>query len=86
MLIFKYIKKLRDMVVEELIEMLQGCNPEAEIRFASQPSWPFEYSINDAVEVEIENNRTGQSQDVVFLEEGSQLGYLPSEAKNQLMW
>jgi|TARA_R110000787_G_scaffold51123_1_gene121311 hypothetical protein len=74
------------MVVEELIEMLQGCNPEAEIRFASQPSWPFEYSINDAVEVEIENNRTGQSQDVVFLEEGSQLGYLPSEAKNQLMW
>ena len=74
------------MVVEELIEMLQGCNPEAEIRFASQPNWPFEYSINDAVEVEIENNRTGQSQDVVFLEEGSQLGYLPSEAKNQLMW
>jgi len=74
------------MVVEELIEMLQGCNPEAEIRFASQPSWPFEYSINDAVEVEIENNRTGQSLDVVFLEEGSQLGYLPSEAKNQLMW
>ena len=79
------------MTLEELIEELQylqqsGVPGDTAIRFASQPSWPFEYSIYSVQEVEIENRRTGESESVVFLEEGRQLGYLPSEAKNMLGW
>jgi len=74
------------MTVADLIAELEFMNPDTEVRFASQPSWPFEYSIYSVQEVEIENRRTGESESVVFLEEGRQLGYLPSEAKNMLGW
>ena len=79
------------MTLEELIEELQylqqsGVPGETAVRFASQPSWPFEYSIDSVQEVEIENRRTGESESVIFLEEGRQLGYLPAEAIFQLGW
>ena len=74
------------MTVRQLIEELEFMNQDAEIRFASQPSWPFEYSIDSVVEVDIVNPRDDKSEKVIFLEEGRQLGYLPSEAKNELMW
>ena len=70
------------MRVEELIELLEGCNPEAEVRFASQPSWPFEYSIETAIEVDLDGNDTGIPKDVVYLEEGIQIGYLPELTKD----
>ncbi len=39
------------MTIDELIERLQEAkeqmNGQVEVRFASQPSWPFEYSINE---------------------------------------
>ena len=69
------------MTVAELIEELEYMDQDTEVRFASQPSWPFEYSISSVVEVDVDD-----STPVVYLEEGSQLGYLPTEAKNQLMW
>ena len=74
------------MTVRQLIEELEFMNQDAEIRFASQPSWPFEYSIDDVISVEIENRRTGEAEGVVYLAEGRQLGYLPSEAKDDLGW
>ena len=74
------------MTVADLIEELKWMPEEAEVRFASQPNWPFEYSIDDVVSVEIENRRTGEAEGVVYLAEGRQIGYLPSEAKNELMW
>ena len=79
------------MTLEELIEELQylqqsGVTGDTAVRFASQPSWPFEYSIDSVQEVEIENRRTGESESVIFLEEGRQLGYLPAEAIFQLGW
>ena len=74
------------MTVRQLIEELEFMNQDAEIRFASQPSWPFEYSIDDVISVEIENRRTGEAEGVVYLAEGRQLGYLPSEAKDELGW
>lgn len=77
------------MTVIELIEELEQMNPEAEVRFASQPSWPFEYSINSVIEV----NEDGGTEDVrddgesvVYLEEGTQLGYLPGHVKDELGW
>ena len=33
------------MTVNELIELLQECDPEAEVRIMSQESWPFENAI-----------------------------------------
>jgi hypothetical protein len=74
------------MTVRQLIEELEFMNQDAEIRFASQPNWPFEYSIADIVSVDIENRRTGEEEEVVYLAEGRQIGYLPGEAKNMLMW
>lgn len=33
------------MTVNELRELLEGCDPEAEVRIMSQESWPFENAI-----------------------------------------
>ena len=38
------------MTVQELIDELESCDGEAEIRFLAQPSWPFEYTIAAVVE------------------------------------
>ena len=72
------------MTVEELIEELKFYDGELEVRFASQPSWPFEYSISGVIRTTIRehNNRY----EAVYLEEGRQLGYLPKEAKEELGW
>ena len=74
------------MTVADLIEELKWMPEGAEVRFASQPNWPFEYSIDDVISVEIENRCTGEAEGVVYLAEGRQLGYLPSEAKDELGW
>ena len=74
------------MTVADLIWQLEQMNPEAEVRFASQPSWPFENDIDSVVSVEVENPRTGEEVKVVYLEEGRQIGYLPREAKRELGW
>jgi hypothetical protein len=74
------------MTVAQLIDQLEQMNPEAQVRFASQPNWPFEYSICSVVQVEIEDARTEEVVETVYLEEGRQLGYLASEAKDELGW
>jgi hypothetical protein len=74
------------MTVADLIAELEFMNPDTEVRFASQPNWPFEYSIYDIVEVEVEKRNTDETETVVYLAEGSQIGYLPSEAKDELGW
>ena len=68
------------MTVRELIEELRLVDQDATVRFASQPSWPFEYSIYGVVQT------TVKDQEMVYLEEGRQVGYLPSEAKEELGW
>ena len=79
------------MTLEELIEELQylqqsGVPGDTAVRFASQPSWPFEYSINSVQEVQIDDEEADEPDTVIFLEEGRQLGYLPAEAIFQLGW
>ena len=37
------------MTVSELRELLEGCDPEAEVRIMSQESWPFENAIRGVV-------------------------------------
>ena len=72
------------MTVEELIQELKYMDGDATVRFASQPSWPFEYSINGVIQTTVQHRN--EEEDVVYLEEGQQIGYLPKEAKDELGW
>ena len=73
------------MTVQELIEELKYMDGDATVRFASQPSWPFEYSIYGVVQTTVKDNKDNEI-DMVYLEEGRQVGYLPAEAKEELGW
>ena len=68
------------MTVSELKEILEHYDDDMEVTFASQPNWPFEYSILDAVLVHVDE------EDVIYLEQGEQLGYLHHKAKEELGW
>lgn len=74
------------MTVQRLIEELEQMNPNAEVRFAAQPNWPFEYDIDSVVQVDVEDRRTDNTTEIVYLEEGRQIGYLPGEAARELGW
>lgn len=39
-----------NMTVAELIELLEGADPEAEVRMAIQPSWPLQFEIKSVEE------------------------------------
>ena len=66
--------------IEYLIES-EGVSENADVRFASQPNWPFEYSISSMTHVEDDNGELA-----VYMEEGSQLGYLADRAKEAIGW
>ena len=85
------------MTAEQLIEELQWAierngNQDVEVRLAQQPKWAFEYSIDQAVVVtEMENedeedDRVAPKNVTVYLSEGSQIGYLPQNASDELGW
>lgn len=81
------------MTVIELKEALEGLPDEAEVRLAMQPSWPFEYSIHDVVPLEPNEEDFDEDLEedeqpikVVYLVEGSQLGYLPGDAQEAIGW
>jgi len=40
------------MTVQELIDLLEDMDREAEVRIADQPNWPFEYEIDAVAEVD----------------------------------
>jgi hypothetical protein len=72
------------VTVVELIEELEACDPDAEVRLAQQPAWPFEYAIDrDHVAVQVQS---GDDEPVVYIAEGAQLGYLPETVREQLGW
>ena len=77
------------MTVEELIIELQHMNPSSEVLFASQPSWPFEYTIDAVIEIHPESEYDEddpEGSSTVYLGEGRQKGYLNGEAKDELGW
>jgi hypothetical protein len=79
------------MKAKELIEELEyaisvnGGN-DVEVRTAQQPSWAFEYTVDSAVTVEVESEYDDKKDKVVYLSEGSQLGYLNELASSELGW
>jgi len=81
------------MKVIELKEALEGIPDDAEVRLAMQPSWPFEYSIGDVIPIEPDEEDFDEDLEedeqpikVVYLTEGSQLGYLPGNATEAIGW
>ena len=78
------------MTAKELIEELEYAisingGDDVEVRTAQQPSWAFEYSIDSAVTVDVENEEE-KMEKFVYLAEGSQLGYLNELASSELGW
>jgi hypothetical protein len=78
------------MTVNELIMLLEDMDGDTEVRLAMQPSWPFEYSIGGIVRVssleDEEYDDEGNGESVVYIGEGTQMGYLPNIVKNELGW
>lgn len=101
------------MTISELIENLEELRDEygdeTEVRFASQPRYPFEYEISEVVgvsaeaerevlrlemslegatpeEIEEELSDVEDTDPIVYLAEGSQIGYLPEAATEALGW
>ena len=80
---------------ERLEEFIESYGPEAEVRIASQPSWPFEYDIKGCVDsLELGGNPeneedSGEEVDesgypikppTFYIVEGAQLGYFRKDA------
>ena len=82
------------MVVGDLMAELEQLDPELEVRLAMQPSWPFEHSIAQLVVSGSDKTGRwpgevvpeGETQEVVFLVEGGQIGYLQGEARAAVGW
>ena len=76
------------MTVAELIELLEQYEGDQEVRIASQPSWPFEYSISGIVDGNELFEREEESDEIleneysnnIYLVEGNQLGYFTKRA------
>lgn len=67
------------LTVGELIEQLEDFDEYAEVRIASQPNWPMEYSASDQLSAT-------EAGTVVYIAEAGQLGYLPGEVARELGW
>ncbi|MFJ2752657.1 hypothetical protein [Streptomyces sp. NPDC087297] len=68
---------MAEMTVSDLIAKLQRMNPEAPVRMASQPTYPFEYTIGA-----VEEDEDG----TCWIAVGEQQGYLSGEARDTLGW
>lgn len=103
------------MNVAELLEKLEDMDPESEVRFAYQPSYPLVSEVGDVVEdyghehdfvledgtwycladedcdvssetVAPPEQSNPDEPPVVYIGEGSQIGYLDGSARNALGW
>lgn len=75
--------------VGDLITALENYDPDTPIRWASQPRWPFEYTLGQVAMTpdDAEGDGTEPTDDpVVWIGEGHQVGYLPGIAVNALGW
>ncbi|MEU3399521.1 hypothetical protein [Streptomyces filamentosus] len=68
---------MAEMTVAELIETLEQMNPEAPVRLAFQPRYPFEHALGEVVEAE---------DGTCWIADGGQEGYLGGEAREALNW
>ena len=85
---------IRDLI-DELEALADQHGDYVEVRLAHQPEWPFEYALDQVVAVNTAEDDEGfgdkAEEDegdalIVYLAEGSQIGYLPGVATNALGW
>lgn len=72
------LRDLAETLSAAVEELADDENPQ--VRLAMQPNYPMEYSINDATMVEVDGK------DVMYIAEGSQIGYLNGAASDVLGW
>ena len=84
-------------LIEQLTDLRTSLDDDAdpEVRLAHQPRWPFEYSVGTVTlvgatgEVEEEEDREeegDQDETIIYIGEGTQLGYLSGVASKELGW
>jgi hypothetical protein len=66
------------LTVGELIDLLSEFDPGRQVHLAVQPPWPFDHTL---AAVAAGDDETG----LVYLAEGTQLGYLPDSARHALL-
>ena len=77
------------MNINELIEQLQEIaevSPNAKVRYAAQPNWPMEYSIGEELSLVDKGSSAVGDEDVVYISERNQIGYLDGEASDAIGW
>jgi hypothetical protein len=72
-----------DGLIAALEELRADVGGDADVRFAAQPRWAFEYAIASEVVGVV---GAGDGGAVVYLAEGQQLGYLPGPAAVAIGW
>lgn len=81
-------------LIEQLQELAETHGDDTEVRLAIQPRWAFEHSIGSVVcnvdaesdEDDDEDEEEAGREPVVYIGEGTQLGYLPGDAQRALGW
>jgi hypothetical protein len=79
-------------LIEQLTDLADEYGDDVDVRMANQPRWAFEYSIADVQAVVLTSSKRERlqgaepKQAVIYLAEGSQLGYLPGAASVALGW
>ena len=73
------------MNVRELIKELECYPAYLEVKLAQQPNWPFQYSIGDVVEAQLDDEDPSKG-NAVFIGECEQEEYLPYSASCALGW
>lgn len=68
------------MTVGDLLDLLDGLDEDMPVFLAQQPSYPFEYELDEGRVVEI------SGEEVLYLVEGDQIGYLPDKVRNEIGW
>lgn len=71
---------MKNLTVAELIDMLSYFPADAEVRLASQPSYPMQYIAGEPVAVSTDEG------DIVYLPEAGGAGYLSGAASEELGW
>jgi hypothetical protein len=66
------------------LEALSELPEDAEVRLASQPSWPMEFGLDGPTFIAAEQDDTAGA--VVYLAEAAHLGYLPGFVARELGW
>ena len=80
------------MNVQELIDQLQDMDPDAEVRLATQPSYPLQAKVSTVAEVFLDSDADEgieEPRTAVYLSEGGEPEdgpYLNAEAAAELGW